>query len=193
MLRALALAAAAACFCVPALAGSRLVETGAAPPLPAWVPFCERNAPECAVDPAEPAAIALTPETRELLEAVNRHVNATTTVRTDLDHLGVLDQWNLPIDGVGDCEDLQLLKRRMLVEAGLPRRALRMTVVIDREGAGHAVLTVVTTEGDLVLDNLSPSVLPFAETGHHYVKRESQAAPGWAWIDRPRVAVATAD
>ena len=54
---------------------------------------------------------------------------------------------------MGDCEDFQLLKRRMLVERGLSRRAMRMTVVIDELGEGHAVLTVRTDRGDYILDN----------------------------------------
>src|SRR3712207_7197474 len=45
-------------------------------------------------------------------------------------------------------EDIQLLKRRMLTEAGLPQRAMRMTVVIDEQGAGHAVMMVRTDRGD---------------------------------------------
>jgi predicted transglutaminase-like cysteine proteinase len=37
------------------------------------------------------------------------------------------------------------LKRRMLIESGLPREALLLTLV---HGAGHAVLTVTTDKGD---------------------------------------------
>ena len=41
------------------------------------------------------------------------------------------DRWDLPTTGYGDCEDMQLLKRKLLAERGLPRRAMRMTVVIN--------------------------------------------------------------
>ena len=44
---------------------------------------------------------------------------------------GVPDRWDLPTTGYGDCEDMQLLKRKLLAERGLPRRAMRMTVVIN--------------------------------------------------------------
>src|SRR4051812_13095261 len=72
---------------------------------------------------------------------------------TDSDHWGVEDRWELPTDGHGDCEDYQLLKRKLLAEAGLPRRALRMTVVVDdATGQGHAVLTVRTSGDDLILE-----------------------------------------
>jgi len=62
---------------------------------------------------------------------------------------------------MGDCEDYQLLKRKLLVEAGLPRRAMRMTVVIDDIDEGHALLTVRTDAGDLILDNKVDAVLPW--------------------------------
>ena len=64
-------------------------------------------------------------------------------------------------------------------EAGLPRRAMRMTVVIDELGEGHAVLMVRTNRGDFVLDNKTSSVLPWHRTGYVYIKRESQDTMGW--------------
>ena len=72
---------------------------------------------------------------------------------TDLDHWGVVEQWNYPDDGYGDCEDYVLLKRRMLMQAGWPREALLITVVRDKKGDGHAVLTVKTDKGEFILDN----------------------------------------
>ncbi|HYF56040.1 MAG TPA: transglutaminase-like cysteine peptidase [Salinarimonas sp.] len=192
MTRLLAAAVAFVCLSSLAVAGPRLVEGAAAPPLPAWVPFCVQSYAECAVDTSEPAVIPLTADSRELLDAVNRYVNRTIVTVADMAHLGVVDLWTLPTDGIGDCEDLQLLKRKMLVEAGLPRRALRMTVVLDRAGDGHAVLTAITSQGDLVLDNLNPEVLPWEATGYVFVKRESQAGQEWFWLDHPTVEVAEA-
>ena len=46
-----------------------------------------------------------------------------------------------------------LLKRRMLMQAGWPRQALLITVVRDKKGEGHAVLTVKTDKGEFILDN----------------------------------------
>jgi len=83
---------------------------------------------------------------------------------------------------MGDCEDYQLLKRRMLIEAGLPRRALRMTVVIDENGEGHAVLTVRTDRGDVILDNKSDEVLEWFRTNYRYIKRESAETMGWVYL-----------
>src|SRR4051812_24698469 len=58
-------------------------------------------------------------------------INHTIMPMTDRDHWGAEDRWDLPTDGYGDCEDYQLPKRKLLIDAGLPRRALRMTVVMD--------------------------------------------------------------
>ena len=51
-----------------------------------------------------------------------------------------------------------------------------MTVVIDEKGEGHAVLTLITSRGDLILDNKTNAVLPWTQTGYTFVKRESQDA-----------------
>ena len=106
----------------------------------------------------------------------NREIEAIT----DQDHWGVVDRWDIPTDGKGDCEDYVLLKRQRLAEAGLPRRAMRVTVVIDEENAGHAVLMIRTDRGDFILDNKRNAILPWSQTGYTYVKRESQARTGWA-------------
>ena len=132
----------------------RIDVTGAAKPVKAWIRFCQSYPGECDVDPSEPAAIALTPRLWKTLNTVNRHVNDAIRPVTDLEHWGVVDRWDLPTDGAGDCEDIQLQKRKVLIEQyGVPRRTLRMTVVIDDQGEGHAVLMVRTNEGELILDN----------------------------------------
>ncbi|PIU15256.1 transglutaminase-like cysteine peptidase, partial [Methylobacterium sp. CG08_land_8_20_14_0_20_71_15] len=152
---------------------------GPAKPLVAWVAFCEAYAAECAVDPSEPARIALTAQVWASVVSVNRRVNRSIRAVTDMEHLGVADRWDLAEDGSGDCEDFQLLKRHLLAKAGLPRRAMRMTVVIDEKGEGHAVLTLLTDRGDLVLDNKTSAVLPWHQTGYTFIKRESQDAIAW--------------
>lgn len=152
---------------------------GAAKPLLGWTKFCENFHAECAVDVTEADKIELTPQVWKTIVSVNQRVNASIKAVTDADHFGVVDTWGFPDDGRGDCEDFQLLKRRLLAEAGLPRRAMRMTVVIDELGEGHAVLLVRTNRGDFVLDNKTSSVLPWHRTGYVYIKRESQDSVGW--------------
>ncbi len=166
---------------VAALPGpsNSITSMGSAKPLQGWAKFCEKFQSECAVDVSEPAVIELTPQIWKTIVSVNQRVNSSIKAVTDADHWGVVDTWDFPDDGRGDCEDYQLLKRRILAENGLPRRAMRMTVVIDELGEGHAVLVVRTNQGDYILDNKTSSVLPWYQTGYVYVKRESQDTVGW--------------
>lgn len=156
-----------------------IASMGTAKPLLAWTKFCDSNPDECTVDLTEPERIELTPQIWKTIVSVNQRVNASIKAVTDADHWGVVDIWDFAEDGRGDCEDFQLLKRKILSESGLPRRAMRMTVVIDELGEGHAVLTVRTNRGDYILDNKTSSVLPWSKTGYVYIKRESQDTVGW--------------
>jgi predicted transglutaminase-like cysteine proteinase len=176
---------------LPTEAGAKV--QGDARPIAAWVTFCQSYAAECALDRSEPARISLTPATWAAIVSVNRRVNKAVEPMTDQDHLHVADRWDLAEDGIGDCEDFQLLKRHMLAEAGLPRRAMRMTVVIDEKGEGHAVLTLVTDRGDLVLDNKTNAILPWHRTGYVFIKRESQDAVAWVSLGGVTSPVTTAN
>lgn len=157
-----------------------VAKVGAAKPIIGWLRFCEQNPIECTVDPSEPATIELTTKDWQTLNRVNQQVNAGIKAKTDKDHWGVEDIWDYAEDGYGDCEDYQLVKRKRLVEAGFPRRALRMTVVIDEEGAGHAVMMVRTTRGDFILDNKRNAILPWHKTGYVYIKLEGDEGSTWA-------------
>jgi predicted transglutaminase-like cysteine proteinase len=156
-----------------------LAVTGRADPIRAWYELCRETPGECGVNVTENPVVALTPPVWQLLAQVNREINDRIIAVADRDHWGVEDRWNLPEDGSGDCEDIQLLKRRILIERGLPRRAMRMTVVIDEEGGGHAVMMVRTDRGDLILDNRRTSVLPWTQTGYIYIKAEGQDGMDW--------------
>ncbi|TXM65917.1 transglutaminase-like cysteine peptidase [Methylobacterium sp. WL69] len=179
---------------VAALPDAPAIGEGAnARPVAAWNDFCARYPRECAVDAREAARITLTPAIRATLDSVNRRVNERIRPITDMAHWGVVDRWDFPDDGAGDCEDFQLLKRRMLVERGLPRRALRMTVVIDDIGEGHAVLMVRTDRGDLILDNKTNAILSGPRTGYTFIKREGQDGLAWVTLNGGASPVATAN
>jgi predicted transglutaminase-like cysteine proteinase len=166
----------------PAQASPTMINTADAPPLAAWSDLCRQSPAECAFDPREPDVIAGSRENLDLVRAVNAYVNRTVSPITDPDYRGVADRWEYPTEGLGDCEDYQLLKRKLLVEAGLPKRALLMTVVINRLGEGHAVLTVRTDREDLVLDNKTDAVLRWDRTGYEFIKREAPTRTGWAFV-----------
>jgi len=162
------------------------------PPI-GWVGFCAEYAGECDTRPLEARDVLLTPRIWKDLARINKWVNDSVWPITDVEHWGVIDRWNYPDDGYGDCEDYVLLKRRMLMQAGWPRQALLITVVRDHNDEGHAVLTVKTDKGEFILDNQTPDILLWSETGYHFVKRQSQTDPNvWVSLGDPRPAFATA-
>jgi predicted transglutaminase-like cysteine proteinase len=170
-----------------------IANIGVARPVLGWVQFCERHPDECRVDVAEPTVATVTPQVWRTIVLTNRRVNARIKPKTDKDHWGVVDSWNFPDDGYGDCEDYQLLKRKLLSDQGIPRRAMRMTVVIDEQGEGHAVLMVRTDRGDFILDNKTNAVLAWNQTGYVFVKREGQEDATWASLGGLASPVTTAN
>lgn len=161
------------------------------PPI-GWVEFCVEYKSECATKASAPRDIVLTEKTWSDLIKVNNWVNDSIKAITDVDHWGVVERWNMGEDGYGDCEDYALLKRKMLMQAGWPREALLMTVVRDKKGEGHAVLTVKTNRGEFILDNQEAEILDWTKTGYKFVKRQSQADQNaWVGLGEPRSAPAT--
>ncbi|MCW7546036.1 transglutaminase-like cysteine peptidase [Aurantimonas litoralis] len=141
--------------------------------------FCQQYQSECQPNP--PAVVpTLTEDLWSQLIEVNGSVNTVIIPRTDEEIFGVAERWAYPTKQ-GDCEDFALLKQYMLQRAGVPRSALLITVLRQRNGAGHAVLTVRTSEGDFVLDNLDERILPWNETDYLYLKRQSELDSG-KWI-----------
>jgi predicted transglutaminase-like cysteine proteinase len=162
------------------------------PPI-GWVEFCVEYYPECKTKPSVQRDILLTTQAWNELERVNRWVNTHVKPMTDMDHWGVVERWNYPDDGYGDCEDYVLLKRRLLIQLGWPREALLVTVVLDNEDEGHAVLTVTTDKGDYVLDNKKEDILLWSKAGYRFVKRQSRSDPNvWVSLIDPQPVIATA-
>jgi predicted transglutaminase-like cysteine proteinase len=162
------------------------------PPI-GWVEFCTEQPRECAGTATTPRDVVLTAKTWKDLVRINKWVNDTIKPITDLEHWGVVEKWSYPDDGYGDCEDYVLLKRRMLIQAGWPREALLITVVRDKKGEGHAVLTVKTDKGEFVLDNQNPEIMSWLDTGYRFVKRQSQSDPNtWVSLGDSRPATSTA-
>jgi predicted transglutaminase-like cysteine proteinase len=156
-----------------------------------WVQFCGTYIGECATKPAEPRNVVLDDKAWNYLVRVNKWANDNIKPMTDMDHYGMIQWWRYPDDGAGACHSYALLKRRMLMQAGWPRTALLMTIVHEANGEGHAVLTVRTDKGELVLDNLNEKILLWSETPYSYYKRQSQADPNvWVMLDDPRTTAA---
>jgi predicted transglutaminase-like cysteine proteinase len=178
---------------VPARTTDLVQVVGRAGPTHAWIRFCESHPEECHINLSQPARITLTPGIWASLTQVNERVNSSILAVTDQDHWGVLDRWDYPDDGLGDCEDIQLLKRKLLVQAGLPHRALRMTAVIDEQGQGHAVLMVLTDHGDFILDNKRNAILPSRRTGYAFIKREGTNSRAWVALGDQSAPFSTAN
>jgi len=160
---------------------------------PGWIAFCAQQPNECSEPTTTPSELALSRKTWIDLVHVNNWVNDAIKPLSDLKHWGVAERWSYPDDGYGDCEDYVLLKRRMLVHAGWPRETLLVTVVRDDRGEGHAVLTVITDEGDYILDNQKRDILIWSDTGYHFIKRQSQSNPNvWVSLGDQNAGTATA-
>ncbi len=147
-----------------------------------WVDFCQRRPRECSRPPLPARDVALDAATWRALNRINVKVNSAIEPVSNYDHWGtMLDHWDYPTDGKGDCKVYALLKRKLLIDRGFPRQALLMTIVRDLEGEGHAILTVKTDHGDFILDNLTDRIRPWTATGYRYVKRQSQQDPN-VWV-----------
>jgi predicted transglutaminase-like cysteine proteinase len=146
-----------------------------------WLDFCQRYKGECVGAELPAADVNLTDKSMREIQQVNSMVNHAVEAISDMDHWGVVDRWDYPADGKGDCEDYALMKRKILIERGFPRQALLMTVVRDENNEGHAILTVKTNGGEFILDNLSDEVKPVDRIAYRLVKRQSQQDPN-VWV-----------
>lgn len=148
--------------------------------------FCQRHSHECApLQTHKP--VELTRELWDEIVRINNHVNTTVVEMTDLEAWGQEEYWEYPIYGIGDCEDFALEKRRLLHEAGVPLSNLPITVLRESNGNGHAVLTVNTSMGDFILDNLEPRILLWSDTDYEFLKRQAPNHAGhWVAIEDDR-------
>jgi len=152
--------------------------------------FCNEFPDECSIRSAATDPVLLDEAAWARLQAVNNVVNNTILPATDHEIFGEEERWVYPLLW-GDCEDYVLLKRRMLAETGWPLSSLLITVVLQSTGEGHAVLTVRTDRGDLILDNLVSNIRVWNETDYFFVKRQSERDSGsWISIDDRRQTIA---
>lgn len=143
--------------------------------------FCKQYGGECQpIASRDSGPLVLTQENWKKILQVNYDVNAAIEPLTDMDIYGVEERWAYP-RSVGDCEDYVLLKRKLLMKAGLSPSDLLITVVLQPNGEGHAVLTVRTDRGDFVLDNMRNKVLLWSETEYRFLKRQSSRDAG-KWV-----------
>ena len=176
-LAALALLAAGAVAATPASSAQTMI-TGAIAPAPiGHRQFCRDYPAECRVRSARTTATELTRERWAQLVRINEHVNSVVQPVTDAEFYATEEFWTYPGE-YGDCEDYVLMKRDLLMKQGWPASSLLITVVRQRDGSGHAVLTARTSRGEFVLDNLDYRVRPWAETPYRFIRRQSASHSG---------------
>lgn len=164
-------------------AGAHLPVYGETTPPIGFVQFCRQNGSECRGGSGSGDRMAMTDDRWTELSRINTFVNGKIEPVTDQDLYNVPEYWTYP-ENKGDCEDYVLLKKYYLSELGWPSEALLITVVLDQNNEGHAVLTVSTSMGDFVLDNQSADILPWQDTPYRYIKRQSQLHPAvWVSLD----------
>jgi len=149
--------------------------------------FCMRFADQCKKRPSAAAIIALDDQAWKTLAHINRKVNDAIWPEDDLKHYGRAEFWTIPTDGYGDCDDYAVTKRKELLDAGFPVSALRLAVVYSPRTARHAVLTVTTDKGDLVLDNMAETIVSWNATDYTWIERQAAVDP-MKWVSlRPNL------
>lgn len=143
--------------------------------------LCKRMPSECSVRPRDNGPVVLDEKLWAEIHRINSSVNAAIKPMSDYDIYGQDEYWTYPDQNVGDCEDYVLEKRRHLNALGISLSNLLITVVRKPDGEGHAVLTVRTDRGDLILDNLNDDLRPWQETGYQYLKRQASNHTG-RWV-----------
>ena len=161
---------------VAAAGQSMAIEYGKSSPPVGYVQFCARGQDECKTKGGKAERLALTAERWDQINQVNNYVNTKIKPVSDMELYHVPDYWTYPVDA-GDCEDYVLLKKRYLTGLGFAADELPITVVFDEHGEGHAILSVLTDQGDYILDNRRSEILMWNETNYKFLKRQSQIEP----------------
>ena len=155
------------------------------PPI-GFVEFCQRSPESCQPDGSRQRRLAMSEDKWLLVRMVNAFVNGAIAPVTDETLYGTPEYWTIPTDA-GDCEDVVLLKKKILLSKGIPEEAMRITVVLDEHGEGHAVLTLTSTAGDYILDNRRNEIRVWADTGYTMLKRQSAQDPRkWVSLEPAR-------
>jgi predicted transglutaminase-like cysteine proteinase len=143
--------------------------------------FCKKFPGECEIRSVDAGPLKVSTAVWNLIHSVNASVNKRVKPMNDFEIYGKDEVWTYPDNGIGDCEDYVLEKRRRLNADGVSLSELLITVVRKPDGEGHAVLTVRTDKGDFILDNLTNVVQPWNKTGYRFLKRQATDHTG-RWV-----------
>ena len=108
----------------------------------------------------------------------------------DLDGMGVADYWSNAGEtlrrGVGDSEDIAIVKMQVLKAAGFDPKDLYISVGRHRSRGAHVLLLARTAGGFMVLDDQGARALTPAQ--HARFTPIMTLSPGISWIHGRRVA-----
>ncbi|HEY7845479.1 MAG TPA: transglutaminase-like cysteine peptidase [Bradyrhizobium sp.] len=94
---------------------------------------------------------------RARIGEINRAINLAIRAMDDFAQYGEADVWSSPLvtfaHGAGDCEDYAIAKYVALRMAGIAAEDLRILVLVDLHGEGHAVAAARLDGHWLILDN----------------------------------------
>jgi predicted transglutaminase-like cysteine proteinase len=150
------------------------------PPM-AFTQFCLKYANECKIQRImfRGGRLKLTAARLEELNSVNRRVNLAIRPERNLEGLAA-EKW-LISPSSGDCNDYAVTKRHELIAKGWPSRAVLLSEVAVESGEHHLVVVVRTKSGDLVLDNLTGSIVPWSRKPYQWIRIQTPNNPNfWA-------------
>jgi predicted transglutaminase-like cysteine proteinase len=152
------------------------------PPM-AFTQFCLHYADQCKPQRTtfRGGPARLTAERWDDLKVVNRNVNAAIIPERNTEGLAG-EKWLISPTS-GDCNDYAVTKRSELLARGWPARTLLLSEVVTSWGEHHLILVVRTSAGDLVLDNMTPQIRPWARAPYQWVRIQTPKNPNyWASI-----------
>ena len=145
--------------------------------------FCRSTPDQCVM--SGDASVELDRPTFQKVNAINQAVNHNIVRLSDIECYGREELWTLPDDGYGDCEDIALEKRRLLVAAGLPPTALTLAIVHHKEQFfPHAVLLLKAHRGTYILDSLNDDLACWSASPYEFERRERPDG-SWSRFVRP--------
>lgn len=144
-----------------------------------YASFCSRQPDAC--DLSGPSMIEYSPEVMRLLKGENAVANDEIDCNTTDEELyNVEEYWAIPSGGLGDCEDVALYKRELLVRRGLPRGAITIAIVHHKRNlSSHVALLVETTDGTYLLNSLTNEIVLWHRAPYNF---ESRERPDGTWV-----------
>lgn len=169
----------AGCASMPPAVDARTEAKQMTPPY-GYIGLCLRA--ECRGGTDAPVTVTMDAGKWSEINQVNDWVNRNIPEYSDKQLFGRSEYWAIATGRGGDCEDLALLKQKMLRAKGWPMSALLIAEVREWNGDGHAVLLVITDAGALVLDNKTWKIERLRDAPYTLVKRQTRRRP-YVWTD----------